>query len=92
MKLYSKYQRDPQITVTPLKVNVAVQDMLKAVTAKNASSGQTQDLRVTPEGTIQAAGIGSVYVQGLTLDELRSELEARYAEACRSGSRCSRPN
>jgi polysaccharide export outer membrane protein len=36
---------------------------------------------VTPEGTIQAAGIGSVYVQGLTLDELKSELEARYAEA-----------
>jgi polysaccharide export outer membrane protein len=81
VKLYSKYQRDPQITVTPLTVNVAVQDVLKAVTAKNASSGQTQDLRVTPEGTIQAAGIGSVYVQGLTLDELRSELEGRYAEA-----------
>jgi polysaccharide export outer membrane protein len=37
------------------------------------------DLRVTPEGTIQAPGIGSVYVQGLTLDETRSELEARYA-------------
>jgi polysaccharide export outer membrane protein len=78
---YSKYQREPQITVTPLTVNVAVQDVLKAVTSKSASSGQTQDVRVTPEGTIQAAGIGSVYVQGLTLDELRSELEARYAEA-----------
>jgi polysaccharide export outer membrane protein len=81
VKLYSKFQRDPQITVTPLTVNVAVQDVLKAVTSKEATSGQTQDLRVTPEGTIQAAGIGSVYVQGLTLDELRSELEARYAEA-----------
>ncbi|MGE3240025.1 MAG: polysaccharide biosynthesis/export family protein [Pirellulales bacterium] len=81
VKLYSKYQRDPQITVTPLTVNVAVQDVLKAVTSKNASSGQTQDVRVTPEGTIQAAGIGSVFVQGLTLDELRSELEARYSEA-----------
>ncbi len=81
VKLYGKFQRDPQITVTPLTVNVAVQDVLKAVTSKDASSGQTQDLRVTPEGTIQAAGIGSVYVQGLTLDELRSELEARYAEA-----------
>jgi polysaccharide biosynthesis/export protein len=81
VKLYGKYQRDPQITVTPLTVNVAVQDVLKAVTSKEASSGQTQDVRVTPEGTIQAAGIGSVYVQGLTLDELRSELEARYAEA-----------
>jgi polysaccharide export outer membrane protein len=81
VKLYSKFQRDPQITVTPLTVNVAVQDVLRAVTSKNASSGQTQDLKVTPEGTIQAAGIGSVYVQGLTLDELKSELEARYAEA-----------
>lgn len=81
VRLYSKYQRDPQITVTPLTVNVAVQDVLKAVTSKNASSGQTQDVRVTPEGTIQAAGVGSVYVQGLTLDELRSELEARYSEA-----------
>lgn len=81
VKLYSKYQRDPQITVTPLTVNVAVQDVLRAVTSKNASSGQMQDVRVTPEGTIQAAGIGSVYVQGLTLDELRSELEARYAQA-----------
>ena len=26
VKLYSKYQRDPQITVTPMSVNVAVQD------------------------------------------------------------------
>lgn len=81
VKLYGKYQRDPQITVTPLTVNVAVQDILKAVTVKNQSSGQTQDIKVTPEGTVQAAGIGSVYVQGLTLDELRSELEARYAQA-----------
>jgi polysaccharide export outer membrane protein len=81
VKLYSKYQRDPQITVTPISVNVAVQYLLKAVTAKNQSSGQTQDLRVAPDGTIQAAGIGNVYVQGLTLDELRSEIEARYVQA-----------
>jgi len=81
VKLYGKYQRDPQITVTPISVNVGIQDLLKAVTAKNRSSGQEQDLKVTPEGTIQAAGIGSVYVQGLTLDELKSELEARYAAA-----------
>ena len=75
---FSKYQRDPQITVTPIQVNVGIQDLLKAVTSKSSTSGQIQDLKVTPEGTIQAAGIGSVYVQGLTLDELRSELEARY--------------
>ncbi len=79
VRLYGKFQREPQITVTPISVNVGIQDLLKAVTSKSSSSGQIQDLRVTPEGTIQAAGIGSVYVQGLTLDELKSELEARYA-------------
>jgi polysaccharide export outer membrane protein len=41
-------------------------------------SGQAIDLRVTPEGTIQAPGLSSVYVQGLAIEELRSELEARY--------------
>jgi polysaccharide biosynthesis/export protein len=77
-KLYSKYQRDPQITVTPLDVNMGIQDIINAVTSVSGSNGQTQALRVTPEGTLQAPGLGSVFVQGLTLDELRSELEARY--------------
>jgi polysaccharide export outer membrane protein len=43
------------------------------------SGGQHQQLRVTPEGTIHAPGLGAVHAQGLTIDELRSELEARYA-------------
>jgi polysaccharide export outer membrane protein len=54
---------------------------VNAVTSVTGSNGQTQALRVTPEGTIQAPGIGSVFVQGLTLEELRAELEARYAAA-----------
>ena len=79
VKLYGQYQRDPRITVTPLEVNMAVQDIINAVTGISGSNGQTQTLKVTPEGTIQVPGLGSVYVQGLTLDELRSELEARYS-------------
>jgi polysaccharide export outer membrane protein len=78
-KLYSRYQKEPQITVTPTEVNTGLQDILRAVTSVSGSNGQSQDLRVTPEGTIQAPGLGSIYVQGLTLDELRTELEARYA-------------
>jgi polysaccharide export outer membrane protein len=35
---------------------------------------------VTPNGTIQLPAIGSVPAQGLTLDELRTEVEWRYAE------------
>ncbi|MEX2315996.1 MAG: polysaccharide biosynthesis/export family protein [Pirellulales bacterium] len=81
IRLYGRFQREPQITITPLEVNMALQDLLKAVTSQSRSSGQALDLRVTPEGTIQAPGLGSVYVQGLTLEELRTELEARYEKA-----------
>lgn len=79
IKAYGQFQRDPQITVTPLDVNMGIQDVIQGVTSVSGSNGQTQLLRVTPEGTIQAPGLGSVFVQGLTLDELRNELEARYA-------------
>ncbi len=76
---FGRIEQQPLITVTPLEVNNALQELIKAVTSQSRSSGQALDLRVTPEGTIQAPGIGSVFVQGLTLEEARSELVARYA-------------
>jgi polysaccharide biosynthesis/export protein len=76
---YRQIEQEPLITVTPLDVNIGLQEILKAVTSQSRSAGQALELRVTPEGTIQAPGVGSVFVQGLTLDELRTELEARYA-------------
>jgi polysaccharide export outer membrane protein len=79
MERYGRIEQRPLITVTPLDVNNGLQEILKAVTSQARSAGQAIDLRVTPEGTIQAPGIGSVYVQGLTIEEVRSELEARYA-------------
>jgi polysaccharide export outer membrane protein len=79
IQLFGRFQREPQITVTPLEVNTAIQDILNAVTSISGSNGQTQALRITPEGTIQAPALGSVFVQGLTLEETRAELEARYA-------------
>lgn len=79
MERYGRIEQKPLVTVTPLDVNNGLQEILKAVTSQSRSAGQAIDLRVTPEGTIQAPGIGSVYVQGLTIEEARSELEARYA-------------
>lgn len=79
--------REPMIVITPLETNTAIQDLLLAVVGRNVSAGQVQELVVTPEGTIQAAGIGSVYVQGLTLEELRAELEARYTSVYGPGLR-----
>jgi polysaccharide export outer membrane protein len=78
-EVYRGTERQPAITVTPLDFNKEIQDIVRAVTSVTGSNGQTQELRVTPEGTIQVPALGSVYVQGLTLDELRAEVEARYA-------------
>lgn len=76
---FGRIEQQPLITVTPLEVNSGLREILKAVTSQSRSAGQAIELRVTPEGTIQVPGLGSVYVQGLTLEEARSELEARYA-------------
>jgi len=76
---YKKYYRVPAITVTPLKVNTKLQDLLNTVDRRYGVGGQSQFVRVTPEGTIALPAIGSVCAQGLTLRELQEELNQRYA-------------
>lgn len=68
-------------TVTPLQVETRLQDLRNSVDARAGNGGQTIDLRVSPDGTIQPPAIGSVCVQGLTLDELKFEIDQRYAQA-----------
>lgn len=78
-KEYRRYYKVPAITVTPIKVNTRLEDLRAAVDARAGAGGQYRDARVTPEGTIQLPGIGSIPVQGLTLDELKKEVDERYA-------------
>lgn len=85
IEVFREAQRQPQITITPLEINSGLQEIVKAVKSEIGSTGQAQDLKVTPEGTIQVPGLGSVYVQGLTLEELREELEARYKASFGAG-------
>lgn len=78
---YRKYYKVPAITVTPLQVNTRLEDLRAAVDSRyGQTGGQTQQARVTPEGTIQLPGIGSVTAQGLTLDEVKQEIDERYAQ------------
>jgi polysaccharide export outer membrane protein len=79
VELLQASHRNPQITVSLITSNVALNDLIDAVDRRSGSGGQSQFVTVTPEGTIQLPGIGSVYVQGLTLEELQREIEARYA-------------
>jgi len=79
-ELYKKFNNVPAITVTPLKVNTRLQDFRDVVDSRYGRGGQSQLVRVTPAGNIALPLLGSVRAQGLTLDELRAELNARYDE------------
>jgi polysaccharide biosynthesis/export protein len=79
--LYNKYYpMGAAITVTPLKVNTRLEDLRATVDNRSGVvGGQGVRVRITPEGTISLPAIGSVPAQGLTLDELKTEIDQRYA-------------
>ena len=77
---YKKFFRVPSITVTPVKVDTRLEDLLNTVDSRASLRGGLQLLVVvTPAGTIQLPGVDSVFVQGLTLGEAKQEIDARYA-------------
>jgi polysaccharide export outer membrane protein len=76
---YKKYYKVPAITVTPMKVNTRLEDLRDSVDARFGAGGQARQAKVTPEGTVQLPAIGSIPAQGLTLDELKREVDERYA-------------
>jgi polysaccharide export outer membrane protein len=76
---YKKYYKVPAITVTPIKVNTKLEDLRATVDSRAGSGGQFRRARVTPEGSVALPAIGSVPVQGLTLAEVQTEINARYS-------------
>jgi polysaccharide export outer membrane protein len=77
---YKKYYNVPAITVTPLKVNTKLEDLRASVDRRAGLGGQSQLVRVTPEGTVSLPAIGSVPAQGLSLPELQEEVNERYRQ------------
>jgi polysaccharide export outer membrane protein len=83
-ELYRRFLRVPAITVTPLKINTPLEDLRAVVDSRAGVGGQLIAARVAPDGTISLPGIGAtVPAQGLTLDELKTEIEERYAQVAR---------
>lgn len=78
--LYEKYYTPPGVTITPLKVNTRLEDLRATVDSRfGDAGGQGVRVRITPEGTIALPAIGTVPAQGLTLEELKVEIDLRYA-------------
>ncbi|OHB81606.1 MAG: sugar ABC transporter substrate-binding protein [Planctomycetes bacterium RBG_16_64_10] len=76
--LYRLFYKEPAITVTPVQVNAKLEDLRATIDARQGLGGQQLRVRVTPEGTVQLPALGSVFVQGLTLDEVKREVDERY--------------
>lgn len=78
-KRFKEFYKVPAMTVTPTQVNTRLEDLLDTVDARGGTAGGRQiAVVVTPAGKIQLPGLGSVYVQGLTLAEAKMEIDARY--------------
>jgi polysaccharide export outer membrane protein len=77
---YKEYYKIFDLTVSPVKTNTRLDDLLAAVNNRFNAGGQGQQVRVAADGTISLTKIGKVPAQGLSLDELGAEVNARYAE------------
>jgi polysaccharide export outer membrane protein len=75
---YQQYYKAPAITVTPLLFNTRLLDLIESVDARQGVGGLKLDVKVTPSGKIYLPGLGSVLAHGLTLEELKEEVDARY--------------
>lgn len=77
---YKQYYNVPAIAVTPILVNTRLEDLRATVDARAGAGGQFFTSTVTPAGNLQLPAIGTVPAQGFTLEELKEEVDARYAE------------
>jgi len=75
-----KYIRSPAINVEPARVNTALEDLRLAVNPQFGVGGQSLEILVNPDGQLQLPRIGSVYVLGMTLEEIKREVNLRYEE------------
>ncbi|MCE9544618.1 MAG: polysaccharide biosynthesis/export family protein [Planctomycetia bacterium] len=76
---YKKFVREPGINIVPYTFNLKLKDIRDSVDRRYGAGGQSQPTRVTPEGTVQLPALGSIPVQGLTLEELKREVDQRYS-------------
>ncbi len=75
---YLDMLKQPAISVTPVKTNTLLTDIRDAVDARFGQGGQGISDTVNPDGTIRLPKLGAVCVQGLTLDEIKREINLRY--------------
>ncbi len=78
--LYKDKIKDPAIDVQPIRTNTPLDDLIESVSNRTLGQGQVFTDSVHPDGTIRLMKLGAVCVQGMTMDEVKREINLRYAE------------
>ncbi len=78
---YAKFYKVTDINVMRVRTQSRLEDLLAAVNTRHSLSGQGKRVRITPAGTLSLPTIGVVPAQGLSLNEIKREVDARYREA-----------
>lgn len=71
---------NPAIDITPIRTNARLTSILASVDNRGGAGGQSFPDFVHQDGTIRLPSIGAICVQGLTLDELKREVNLRYSQ------------
>jgi polysaccharide biosynthesis/export protein len=80
-KAYKDYIKEPSIDITPVKWNSLKTAVLNSVDARAGTGGQNYTDLVHPDGTVRLPKIGAVCVLGMTLDEVKREVNLRLHQA-----------
>lgn len=75
---YTKFVKNPAMVVQVTQGETPLRDIITSVDATQGQGGQGRAATVSPDGTIQLPGLGSIPAIGLTLTELSREINARY--------------
>lgn len=75
---YTKFVKNPAMVVQVSLGETPLQDIINSVDATQGRGGQGREAVVSPDGTVQLPGIGSIPAIGLTLNEMGREVNARY--------------
>lgn len=75
---YREFFEEPNIDVTPVQTGTAAKQIREAISGLAGFDPQRISQTITPSGEIRLPRLGSVQAQGLTLDELKQEINLRY--------------
>ena len=78
---YKEFYPKPAIDVTPVNTGSAARQVREAISGVGGFDPQLIAQTITPAGEIRLPRLGSVQAQGLTLDELKEEINLRYAQS-----------